>query len=99
MYITKAANALLSSDIVPLVTKRDDQKCTEDACAELPVSTWQKTGIPVIISLVLFSIVFAVLFYIVRKKRQSAKKQEEEAQAKIDMDDMEERASFRAGKH
>lgn len=72
-------------------------KCTEDGCEEMPTSTWEKTGIPVIISVVLFIIVFTVLFLIVRKRRQQVRKDEEAAAGKIDLEDVEDRAVFRAG--
>lgn len=62
----------------------------------MPVSNWQKTGIPVIIGVVLFIIVFVALFFIVRRKRQQTKKREADEAAKIDLDDVEDRAAFRA---
>ncbi|KAK5087366.1 hypothetical protein LTR70_002145 [Exophiala xenobiotica] len=73
-------------------------KCDEDGCEEMPVSQWQKTGIPVIIGVVLFIIAFVVMFLIVRKRRLQTKKKEEEAGRKIDLDDVEDRAAFRAGR-
>jgi len=74
------------------------EKCNEDGCEEMPTSTWQKTGIPVIIGVVLFFLVFLVLFFIVRKRRLQTKKDEEAASGKIDLDDMEERAAFKSGR-
>lgn len=84
-----------SSALLSLVRRA---KCDEDGCEEMPVSTWQKTGIPVIIGVVLFIIVFVVMFLIVRKRRIQTKKREEEAGRKIDLDDVEDRAAFRAGR-
>jgi len=38
------------------------------------------------------------MFLIVRKRRLQTKKKEEEAGRKIDLDDVEDRAAFRAGR-
>lgn len=73
-------------------------QCNDEGCAELPTSTFVKTGVPVIIGSILFVLVFIVLFIIVRKRRMQTRREEEAAQAKIDMDDVEDRAAFRAGR-
>lgn len=86
-------NSVLSTELFSLIKRNN---CPPEGCPAMPVSTWEKTGIPVLISLVLFAVVFAVLFFIIRRKRQQTKKDEEAAQQKIDMDDVEERAAFRA---
>lgn len=70
------------------------RQCTDEGCAEMPTSTWEKTGIPVLISLILFLAVFIVMFVIVRRRRIQNRKREEEAVGKIDMDDVEDRAAF-----
>ncbi|KAJ9648638.1 hypothetical protein H2198_010996 [Neophaeococcomyces mojaviensis] len=77
-------------------TKRE--QCNEEGCEEMPTSTWEKTGIPVIISVVLFFLAFTVLFVIVRKRRLQNRKADEAAAGKIDLDDVEDRAAFRANR-
>jgi len=87
-----------TSSLLALSSLLKRAECTADGCEEMPTSTWEKTGIPVLISVVLFFVVFAVLFVIIRQKRQRTRRAEEAAQGKIDLEDVEDRAAFTAGR-
>ncbi|KAK7900255.1 hypothetical protein LTR67_004001 [Exophiala xenobiotica] len=58
-----------------------------DICAKY-VTTFQTTGIPLIIGLTLFAILLAIMFVIVRKNRKKRKAEEAEKHRNID-DDVE----------